>query len=80
MSILPASTAQPAPRPEKPLFVMVKSDLSLVLGEAAVSRDTLAGVSTGADKEQRIFVRADRTVAYGEIMELMNPLRAGVAI
>src|SRR4029077_20604277 len=40
---LPASTAQPAPRPEKPLFVMVKSDLSLVLGEAAVSRDTLAG-------------------------------------
>jgi biopolymer transport protein ExbD len=38
---LPASTAQPAPRPEKPLFVTVKSDLSLALGEAAVSRDTL---------------------------------------
>ena len=77
---LPASTAQPAPRPEKPVFVTVKSDLSLALGEAAVSRDNLAGAldaATGADKEQRIFVRADRTVAYGEIMELMNLLRAG---
>jgi biopolymer transport protein ExbD len=76
---LPASTAQPAPRPEKPLFVTVKSNLSLALGEAAVSRDNLAGAldaATGADKEQRIFVRADRTVAYGEIMELMNLLRA----
>jgi biopolymer transport protein ExbD len=75
-----ASTAHPAARPEKPLFVTVKSDLSLALGEAAVSRDNLAGAldaATGADKEQRIFVRADRTVAYGEIMELMNPLRAG---
>jgi biopolymer transport protein ExbD len=77
---LPASTAQPVPRPDKPLFVTVKSDLSLALGEAAVSRDALAGAldaATGADKEQRIFVRADRTVAYGEIMELMNLLRAG---
>ena len=77
---LPASTAQPVPRPDKPLFVTVKSDLSLALGEATVSRDTLAGAldaATGADKEQRIFVRADRSVAYGEIMELMNLLRAG---
>jgi biopolymer transport protein ExbD len=33
--------------------------------------------ATGNDKEQRIFVRADRNVAYGEIMELMDLLRAG---
>src|ERR1700704_1960500 len=66
---LPASTAQPASRPDKPLFVTVKSDLSLALGEAAVSRDSLAGAlaATQADMEQRIFVPADRTVAYGEI-------------
>jgi biopolymer transport protein ExbD len=50
-----------APRPEKPLFVTVKSDLSLALGEAAVNCDNLAGAldaTTGAEKEQRIFVRA----------------------
>jgi hypothetical protein len=51
----------------KSLCVTGKSDLSLALGEAAVSRDNLAGAldaATQADKEQRIFVRADRTVAY----------------
>ena len=30
---LPASTAQPAQRPDKPLFLTIKSDLSLALGE-----------------------------------------------
>src|SRR5256885_832083 len=65
---LPASTTQPAPRPDKPLFLTVKLDLSLALGEDPVSRENLAGAldaATQNDKEQRIFVRADRKVAYG---------------
>jgi biopolymer transport protein ExbD len=76
---LPASTAQPAPRPDKPLFLTLKSDLSLVLGESAVQRGDLSGAldqAAQSDKEQRVFVRADRTVPYGEVMELMNLLRA----
>jgi biopolymer transport protein ExbD len=75
---LPASTAQPAPRPGKPLFLTLKSDLSLVLGESPVQRESLGGALDGAaegGKEQRIFVRADRTVPYGAVMELMNLLR-----
>jgi biopolymer transport protein ExbD len=32
--------------------------------------------ATRNDKEQRIFVRADRKVAYGDVMEMMNLLRA----
>ena len=39
---LPASTAQPAPRPDKPLFLTLKTDLSLVLGEAPVKREVSA--------------------------------------
>src|SRR5208282_6544847 len=76
---LPASTALPVPRPDKPLFLTVKSDLSLLLGEAPVSRTSLAGAldaATLSDREQRIFVRADKSVAYGELMEAMNLLRA----
>ena len=76
---LPASTAQPAPRPDKPVFVTVKADLSLALGDDPVSRETLAAAldaATRNDKEQRIFVRADRKVAYGDVMEMMNLLRA----
>ncbi len=76
---LPASTAQPVPRPDKPLFLTVKSDLSLLLGDTPVSRASLTGAldaATQSDREQRIFVRADKSVAYGELMEAMNLLRA----
>jgi biopolymer transport protein ExbD len=76
---LPASTAEPAPRPDKPLFLTLKPDLSLTLGESPVGRAGLAGAldaETQGDKEQRIFVRADRVVPYGEVMEVMNLLRA----
>ena len=75
---LPASTAQPAPRPDKPLFLTLKTDLSLVLGEAPVKREDLGAAldqEAQGDKEQRVFVRADRAVSYGEVMELMNLLR-----
>jgi biopolymer transport protein ExbD len=76
---LPTSTAQPAPRPDKPLFLTVKQDLSLSVGESVVDRQGLGSAldaQTHSDKEQRIFVRADRAVPYGEIMEVMNLLRA----
>ena len=75
---LPASTAQPAPRPDKPLFLTLKTNLSLVLGEAPVKREDLGAAldqEARGDKEQRVFVRAGRAVSYGEIMELMNLLR-----
>src|ERR1700726_666394 len=75
---LPASTANPAPRPDKPLFLTVKPDLALALGDSPIARGNLASAldaETQGDKEQRVFVRADRAVPYGEIMEVMNLLR-----
>jgi biopolymer transport protein ExbD len=76
---LPASTAQPQPRPEQPLYLTVKSDLTLALGETPVARELLTGtldaVAKG-DKDTRIFLRADKAVPYGEMMEVMNLLRA----
>jgi biopolymer transport protein ExbD len=75
---LPAATAQPQPRPEKPVFLTVKPDLTLTIGEDVVSRDGLGdalGRATNNNKEQPIFLRADRTVPYGEVMEVMNKLR-----
>ena len=76
---LPASTAEPQPRPERPLYLSVKSDLTLALGETPVSRDLLGGTLDAAangDKDTRIFLRADKAVPYGEMMEVMNLLRA----
>lgn len=76
---LPAANAQPQPRPDKPLFLTVKSDLSLAIGDEIVSRENLASAlmrASEGDKQRRVFLRADRTVAYGELMRVMNELRA----
>ena len=76
---LPVSTAQPQPRPDKPIFLTVKADHTLALGEATVAVDALTGAldaASGNDKEQRVFLRADTKVEYGELMEVMNDLRA----
>src|SRR3954453_13237523 len=58
---LPASTVEPRPRPDKPVFVTVKPDLSVAVGEDVIARDaltaTLDSVSKG-NKDERIYVRA----------------------
>jgi biopolymer transport protein ExbD len=75
---LPVSTAQPEPRPPKPLFVTIKADHSLALGDATVAQvDLVTALDTasGNDKDQRVFLRADKQVDYGELMQVMNLLR-----
>jgi len=75
---LPAAAVEPQPRPEKPLYLSVKPDLSLSLGNDAVSRDALGSTldaATNGEKDKLIYLRADKTVPYGELMEVMNLLR-----
>ena len=75
---LPTSTAEPQQRPDKPVFLSIKSDLSLALGEEIVPRDALGAAldsATESNHEQRIFLRADQSVSYGELMKAMNLLR-----
>ena len=76
---LPASNAQPQPRPDKPVYLTVKPDLSLSVGNDTVGRGALAAVldaNTNGHKDARIFLRADKLVPYGEVMQVMNLLRA----
>jgi biopolymer transport protein ExbD len=76
---LPASSAEPQPRPEKPLYLTINTDLSLTFGNDPVSRDVLSAMldtATRSNKDTRIFLRADRAVPYGEVIEVMNLLRA----
>ena len=76
---LPTSNAKVQPRPDKPVFLTVKRDLTLSLGEEGVSRDGLQGrldAETGADRDRRIFLRADAGLPYGDLMGVMNQLRA----
>jgi biopolymer transport protein ExbD len=76
---LPASTAQASPKPDKPVFLSIKADGGMVLGEQPVTHDSLGAAlraATRDDREQRIFLRADKTVTYETIMNAMNDLRA----
>ena len=75
---LPTSNAQRQPRPDQPVFLTIKADLTLALGDAPVSRgdlrSALDALSKG-DRTQRVFLRADKGVAYGNLMDTMNALR-----
>jgi len=75
---LPASTAQPQQRPPKPIYLTLKADGSLALGDNPVTRAELPDVlatASGGNKDERIFLRGDRAVPYGDVMALMNDLR-----
>ena len=75
---LPASNAAPQQRPDKPIFLSVRADKSLMVGSDQVGREELAAklnVVTGGDREQRIFLRADKSISYGDVMDVMNDVR-----
>ncbi len=75
---LPASTAQPQERPDKPLYLTLKDDLTVSLGDDTIPRENLQAsldAVTEGDREARVFLRADKAVDYGALMELMNLLR-----
>ena len=75
---LPASNVERQPRPDQPIFLTIKPDLTLTLGDTPVTRDALQSaldaLSKG-DRAQRVFLRADKSVAYGSLMDTMNVLR-----
>ena len=75
---LPASTAEKQPRPDAPVFLTVRADLTLALGDdILVGEDFAAALAeaTDGDPQTRIFLRADESVAYGDLMAVMNDLR-----
>ena len=77
---LPSSTASPQKKPDKPTYVSIKSDLTLAIGEDLVKRvDLVRSLDAMADanKDRFIFLRADRAVPYGELMDVLEILRAG---
>ena len=76
---LPTANAERTPRPDKSIFLTLKSDLGLTLDNDSINRGALATAldkATVGDKQQRLFLRADKTVPYGELMMLMNDLRS----
>jgi biopolymer transport protein ExbD len=77
---LPSSTAIPQKKPDKPTYVSIKPDLTLAIGETPVKRiDLINALDTAAagNPDRLVFVRADRQVPYGDLMDVLELLRKG---
>jgi biopolymer transport protein ExbD/biopolymer transport protein TolR len=75
---LPASTAPEQPRPDKPVFVTIKPDETIAVGETMVARDGLGAAldsATDNHRDQTIFIRGDKELNYGALIGVMNLLR-----
>lgn len=75
---LPASTSKPQPRPEKPVYLSIKADKQLFIGNDAVTQETLLSAlesQTQGNKDATIFFQADKSVDYETLMGVMDKLR-----
>jgi biopolymer transport protein ExbD len=58
----------------------IKPDLTLAIGENPVKRIDLTNAldtALGGNSERLVFVRADRMVPYGDLMDVLELLRKG---
>ena len=75
---LPGSSAPVSQRPEEPLWLTLTVDLDLMLDDSAVAREALGAAldaKTGGKRDTPVFLRADRKVDYGALMQALNRLR-----
>ena len=66
-------------RPEDPVWLSLAPDLTLTLGNQPLSgADLQAGLDaqTKARRDVQVFLRADRVVPYGDLMAVLDQLRA----
>tara|TARA_B100000795_G_scaffold158601_1_gene119191 strand:+ start:6470 stop:6907 length:438 start_codon:yes stop_codon:yes gene_type:complete len=76
---LPASNAKEQRRPDTPIFLTIKADLSLALDNTVISQSNLQkkiNEATGGNKDSLLFLRVDKTVDYSDLIAVMNDLRA----
>ncbi|MBA86171.1 biopolymer transporter ExbD [Thalassobius sp. S69A] len=76
---LPVAVAEAPQRPSEPVFITLAEDLTLSVGEAQTDLSGLileVGIATQLNREERLYIRADKSVPYGELIAVMNVLRA----
>jgi len=85
LDLPPAIPPPPGTKVKEPVLVNIQQGGGIFIGEQATTLDglteDLAVVLTKDDPtlpptEQRVYIRADRTVRYGDFMAVMNDLQA----
>lgn len=76
---LPGSTEKTTPSPTNPVFLTLKTDQTLSIGENKINKDQLAAAldtATKGNKKEPIFLRADKKVDYESLISVMDQLRS----
>jgi len=74
---LPTSVAKPA-KVKDPVYVSLQKDNKLYIGDIQVSYSEFSErlvQAAGNNYNRRIFIRADKTVQYKEVMRVMNMIQ-----
>ncbi len=81
---LPRTAAQPLAQEQEPLTITVNAEGRVFLQETEVPLESLvarlraiAAEQRPGAPERRIFVRGDRAISYGRVMEVMGTISAG---
>ncbi len=77
---LPPAAAKPAKSPPTPVYISLKKDGRVYVGDNASSMESLgddvkAAVGVRNPANERIFIRGDQDVLYQDFMEVMNKLQ-----
>ncbi|MCC7425566.1 MAG: protein TolR [Alphaproteobacteria bacterium] len=80
---LPRTAAAPLTQPQEPLVVSVDAEGRIWLQETQVQLEELVprlSAIVGSNPDARVFVRGDRAISYGRVMEVMGTVSAaGIA-
>ena len=80
LDLPPAIPPPPGTVVEEPTLINVQEGGAIFIGERPTTQATLASdlaaeLSVPVPTEERVYIRADRTVRYGEFMSVMNQLQ-----
>ena len=76
---LPKTTASLIPGADEPLTISVNAEGTIFLQETELELAALAprlAAITGNNPDVRIFVRGDKAISYGRVMEVMGTINA----
>ena len=82
LDLPPAIPPPPGSKIEEPTLINIQQGGGIFIGDIATTLDTLPAdltrillVENADPTEERVYIRADRTVRYGDFMAVMNTLQ-----
>lgn len=77
---LPTAVAKPRPNPPTPIYISIQKGGDVFIGDnptdlATIGDDLRSQIRVRNPSKERIFIRGDKEVRYGDFMQLMNALQ-----